>query len=81
MVGTVHQRRLQADNRVSGQHTVFDAVLQALFNRREEGFWNRAAEYLLLKDEVVADGRLKLNPNVAELAVTAGLFLVFALVP
>ena len=79
MVGAVHQSGFESNDRIASQNAVFDAVLQAFFNCREEGFWNGAAEYLLFKDQVVADGWLKLDPNVAELTVTARLFLVFAL--
>ena len=58
---------------------MFYAVLQAFFNCREEGLRNSAAEYLFFKDKSVADCRLKFNPNIAELTMTAGLFLMFAL--
>ena len=79
MVGAVHQSGFESNDRIASQNAVFDAVLQAFFNCREEGFWNGAAEYLLFKDQVVADGWLKLDPNIAELTVTARLFLMFAL--
>ena len=71
MIRTIPQGDLDINNRIASQNAVFDAVLQAFFNCREEGFWNGAAEYLLFKDQVVADGWLKLDPNLAELTVTA----------
>ena len=79
MIRTVHQNRLYADHGESCQNALGEGFLQALFHCREKVPGNCAAEYLFFKDQLVRRIRLELDPDVAVLSVTAGLFLVFAL--
>ena len=79
MIAAVNQRRFQADDRISGQNALLDAVLQSLFNCREEVARNSTAEDILSKYQSFAVARLKLNPDVAVLAMTTRLFLMLAL--
>src|SRR5699024_5067910 len=79
MVGTVNQCSLQTNNRITCQNTVFYAVLQAFFNGWEEGLRNSTAEDLFFKYQAITNGWLKFDPNVTELTVTTGLFLMFTL--
>ena len=53
--------------------------LESLFDCREEILGNAAAEYSLLKQQLVAVIRLKLYLDMSVLSVTAGLLLVLAL--
>ena len=79
MIRAVHQGGFHADQREAGQHALLGAVHETFFDRREEVLRHRAAEHGLFKNEAFAIPRLELDPHVAELAVTAGLFLVAAL--
>ena len=79
MVGAVVQRRLEVDDRITGEHAVIHALAQTLFNGREEVLRDGAAEDVLGKDHLLALIRLELDPDVAVLAVAAGLLLVLAL--
>ena len=79
MVGAIVQSSLQADQRVSGENALDDRVAQALFDGGEEVFGDGAAEDFLGEDHVVLlILRLEADPNVTELAGTAGLLLVTA---
>ena len=79
VIGAIDQDRLEADDGITGDHAAGNAVLQALFNGREEVLGDGAADDLLLEDEGVAVAGLKLDPNITVLAVAAGLLLVLAL--
>ena len=79
MVGAVIQHGLQANERVTGEHTLLHGVAQTFFNGREEVFRHAAAEDLLGEDHVVGlILRLEADPDVTELAAAAGLLLVAA---
>lgn len=79
VVGAVVQRGLEANDRVARERPLRDTVAQALFHGGEEALRHRAAHDALGKLEAVRIARGELDPNVAELAVAAGLFLVAAL--
>ena len=79
MVRAVIKRSLKTHYRVACKNTLLDALAQALFNSREVSLWNCAADNSLGKLQILAVTRLKLNPNITELSVTARLLLVSAL--
>ena len=79
VVGTVVQGSLDTNGGIAREHALVDCFAQTLFNSGEEVLGNRAADYALCKLEAVGIIRLELDPNVAELAVTAGLLLVTTL--
>ena len=79
MVGTVNEDSLESYNREACENALLDALLESLFNSGEEVFGNSAAEYPFFKYKLVRNARLKLNPNITVLTVTAGLLLVTAL--
>ena len=79
MVAAVQQGGLQADHRITGQHTLFCGQTNALFNGREEVLRDTAAEDLFLKDDLLAVAGLEVDDDIAELAMTAGLLLMTAL--
>ena len=79
VVAAVQQCGLHADHRVTGQHAVLGGLTDALLDCREEVLRHAAAEHVLGKLDALALDGLELDPDVAELAVAAGLFLVAAL--
>ena len=79
MVAAVQQGGLHAYHGISGQHTVLGGLPYTLFYRREEVLRHTAAEHILGKFNAFALNGLELNPDIAELAMSAGLFLVAAL--
>ncbi len=79
MVGAVVQRCAQPDHRVTGERTFLHALAQALFHRREEVPRHRAAHDALAELHFFAVARLELDPDVAVLAVAAGLLFIFSL--
>ena len=78
MVAAIQQGSLQADHRITGQHTLFCGQTNALFNGREEVLRDTAAEDLFLKDDLLAVAGLEVDDDIAELAVAAGLLLMAA---
>ena len=78
MVGTVNQSSFQTNYWVACQSTFFDCFLQTFFNCWEEVLRNCATEYFFFEYEV-AYGWLEFDPNVTELTMTAGLFLMTTL--
>ena len=81
MVRSIIQNGLHTHYRVSCQRTFQDGFLNTLFYCREVVLRNCAAEYLLLKylRFFQIAGWLKDHLNVAVLAMSAGLLLIFAL--
>ena len=79
MIRTVVQSSLDSYRGIARENALLDSVAQTFFNSREEVFGNGAAYNALRKLEAVGIKRLKLDPNVAELAVAAGLLLVASL--
>ena len=79
MVRAVVQHGGQAHHRVARQGAPLDALPQALFHRGEEALGHRAAHNPLAEFQAFAVAGGELDPNVAELAVAAGLLLVPAL--
>ena len=79
MIGAVVERRLEVDERVTGENALLDRVAQTLFDRGEEVLGNAAAEHFLGEDHFVRLLlRLEADPDVAELTAAAGLLLVAA---
>ena len=79
MVAAVQQGGLQADHRITGQHALFGGKADTLFDGREEILGDAAAEDLFLKDDLLAVAGLEVDDDIAELAMTAGLLLMAAL--
>ena len=79
MVAAVQQGGFQAHYGVACQHALFGGKAHALFNSREEVLGHAAAEHLLLKHDLLAVAGLEVDDNITELAVTAGLLLMTAL--
>ena len=75
MVGAVVHRRLQADQRVAGEHAVLHLVLDALLDRRDEFAGNHPADHLVVELQAFLPlvGRSEADPAMAELAAAAGL--------
>ena len=79
MVGAIVQGSLQADHGVTSQGALLDCFLQTLFNSGVEVLGNSAANDSHVEDQIVLLFLgLEANPNVTELAGTAGLLLVTA---
>ena len=79
MVRAVNQRRLDADNRVTGQDAVVQRILDTGVNRRDVFARNAATGDLVLELVQLAFGgvhRLDRNLDLCELAGTTGLLLV-----
>src|ERR1035437_7390488 len=80
VVGTVVDRDLEIHHGVAGQVAIRRRVHDALFHRGYEVLRNRTAKNLIGELEAgAARQRFHLDPAVAELPVTAGLFLVASL--
>ncbi len=79
VVAAVQQGGLQADHGITGQHALFGGKADTLFHSREEVLGHAAAEHLFLEHDLLAVAGLKVDDNVTELAMTAGLLLVAAL--
>ena len=79
VVAAIQQGSLQADHGVTGQHALFGGQAHALFHSGEEVLGHAAAEHLFLKHHLLAVAGLKVDDDVTELAVAAGLLLVAAL--
>ena len=71
MIGAVDKRSLKTYNRETADRAMLCSLLQTLFYCGMEVLRNRAAEDLLLKDQIVAIMRCKLDLNVTVLTVTA----------
>ena len=79
MVGTVIKYSLETNHRIACHNALLHALTKSLFNCREIVLRNGTADNLRFKYEIVALCRLKTNPNVTELAVTARLLLMATL--
>ena len=79
VIRTVNKRRFQPDNGIARKHAFLCAFAKPLFNCGVEVLRNGTAEYLFSENKVYAVVRLKSDMNVAVLSVSAGLFLIFAL--
>ena len=79
VVAAVQQGGFQADHRITGQHALLSGKADALFNSREEVLRHAAAEHLLFEDDLLAVAGLEVDDDIAELAMTAGLLLMTAL--
>ena len=79
MIGAVVESSLDAYGRITSENTLLDSVAETLFNGGEEVLRNRAADNSLCKLEIVGIVGLELDPDVAELTVTAALLLVTTL--
>ena len=79
MVGAVYKGCLNTNHRIACKHSTSHAVAKSLFYSGEEVFGYSAAEDLFLKYKLLRLAGLKLNPNIAELTVTARLLFMSAL--
>ena len=79
MVRAVIERGFKPYHRIACRESLCNAVTKSLFDCREVVFRNGSADYRGFEYEIVAVARLEFYPNIAELAMTAGLLLVLAL--
>ena len=79
MIRAIVKSSFQANHRIACKYALLDAVAQTLFNCGEEVLRHGAADNFLGENEIVALAGLEADEHIAELTVSAGLFLVSAL--
>ena len=79
MIRTVIKNSLETNHRIACHNALLHALTQSLFNCREIVLRNRTADNLRFKYKIVTLCRLKANPNITKLTVTARLLLVTSL--